>query len=89
MPNRGLTVFTFDGDSSAGRFPGDLVGEACAWECAGREGRREAGSRPAHVPVVALSRAAGTSGGRSGTEGVGGGGGRGRNNGRRGRGEVR
>ena len=24
-----LTVFTFDGESSAGRFPGDLVGEAC------------------------------------------------------------
>jgi len=43
----------------------------------------------AHVPVVALSRAAGSSGGRSETEGVGGGGGRGRNNGRRGRGEVR
>lgn len=41
------------------------MGEVCGEGCDGREGRREAGSLPAHVPVVPLSRAAGSSGGRS------------------------
>ena len=64
-PSPHLPLFTLDGDSTGGRITGDLVGEVCGEGCDGREGRREAGSLPAHVPVVPLSRAAGSSGGRS------------------------
>ena len=56
---------TLEGDSTGGRITGDLLGEVCGEGCDGREGRREAGSLPAHVPVVPLSRAAGSSGERS------------------------
>ena len=69
---------TLDDDSTGGRVTGDLLGEVCGEGCDGREGRREAGSLPAHVPVVPLSKVAGSSGGRSRGErergrGVGGG----------------
>ena len=64
-PSPHLPLFTLDGDSTCGRITGDLVGEVCGEGCDGREGRREAGSLPAHVPVVPLSRAVGSSGGRS------------------------
>ena len=60
-----MRVFpTLDGDSTGGRVTGDLLGEVCGEGCDGREGRREAGSLPAHVPVVPLSKVAGSSGGR-------------------------
>ena len=89
LPPPHLPLFTLDGDSTGGRRTGDLVGEVCGEGCDGREGRREAGSLPAHVPVVALSRAAGSSGGRSGggvgEMGGGGGGGGKRRRGRRGK----